>query len=194
MYWEEKLKLCLFYYLCDLKTFCQWIFECPAFSLMRWVVPHMYIERHKTMRTFQLRFIWRCVSVSYEHLGRETNCLSINYPRLNHCLHMGNAYINNGILYQILHPCEKVIEIFFNTNFLPFIFVLCSSFYTWYMWGGQYQFCKSLLDFDHWLYFSDILKKATGSKPDVASVWFMQWAVMELEEGVKYRYWCIVRV
>ena len=60
------------------------------------------------------------------------------------------------------------------------------------MWDGQYQFCKFLLDFDHWLYLSDILKKVTGSKPDVVLIWFMQWAKMEFEHGEKDRYRCIV--
>ena len=96
---------------------------------------------------------------------------------------------------SMIHPCEKVIGIFFSTQFFYHLFfVVCSSFYTWYMWGGQYQLCKFLLDFDHWLCLSDILKKVTGSKPDVALVWFMQWAKMELEHGEKDRYWCIVRV
>ena len=73
---------------------------------------------------------------------------------------------------------------FFATQiFNHLFFVVCSSFYTWYIWGGQYQFCIFLFDFDHWLYFSDILKKVTGSKPNVALVWFMQWAKMELEHG-----------
>ena len=31
-----------------------------------------------------------------------------------------------------------------------------------------------MLYFDHWLHFSDILKKATGSKPDVTLVSFMR--------------------
>ena len=92
-------------------------------------------------------------------------------------------------------PLWKSNRNFFSTQFFYHsFFVLCSSFYTWYMWGGKYQFCKFLLDFDHWLYLSDILKKVTGSKPDVALVWFMQWAKMEFEHGEKYRYWCIVIV
>ena len=92
-------------------------------------------------------------------------------------------------------PLWKSNRNFFSTKFFYHsFFVLSSSFYTWYMWGGQYQFCNFLLDFDHWLYLSDILKKVTGSKPDVALVWFMQWAKMEFEHGEKYRYWCIVRV
>ena len=49
-----------------------------------------------------------------------------------------------------------------------------------------------LLDFDHWLHLSDILKTATKETPDVAIVWFMQWAKMALEHGEKDRYWCIV--
>ena len=53
------------------------------------------------------------------------------------------------------------------------------------MWGSQYQFCWFLLDFDRWLHLSDILKEATMSKPDVALVWFMQWAKMTLERGEK---------
>ena len=92
-------------------------------------------------------------------------------------------------------PLWKSNRNFFSTQFFYHLFfVVCSSFYTWYMWGGQYQLCKFLLDFDHWLCLSDILKKVTGSKPDVALVWFMQWAKMELEHGEKDRYWCIVRV
>ena len=90
-------------------------------------------------------------------------------------------------------PLWKSNRNIFSTQFFYHLFfVVCSSFYTWYMWGGQYQFCKFLLDFDHWLYLSDILKKVTGSKPDVALVWFMQWAKMELEHGEKDRYWCTV--
>ena len=92
-------------------------------------------------------------------------------------------------------PLWKSNRNFFSTQFFYHLFfVVCFSFYTWYMWGGQYKLCKFLLDFDHWLYLSDILKKVTGSKPDVALVWFMQWAKMELEHGEKDRYWCIVRV
>ena len=53
------------------------------------------------------------------------------------------------------------------------------------MWGGQYQFYWFLLDFDHWLRLSDILKKATGLKPDVVLVWFMQWPKTALEHGEK---------
>ena len=37
-----------------------------------------------------------------------------------------------------------------------------------------------------------ILKKATGLKPDVVLVWFMQWPKIALEHGEKDRYWCIV--
>ena len=71
---------------------------------------------------------------------------------------------------------------FYSTQiFYHLFFAVCCSFYTWYMWGDQYQFCKFLLDFDHWLYLSDILNKVTGSKPDVALVWLMQWAKMGLE-------------
>ena len=100
-----------------------------------------------------------------------------------------------GILDIQSTPLWKSNRNFFSTQFFYHsFFVLCSSFYTWYMWGGKYQFCKFLLDFDHWLYLSDILKKVTGSKPDVALVWFMQWAKMEFEHGEKYRYWCIVIV
>ena len=92
-------------------------------------------------------------------------------------------------------PLWKSNRNFFSTQFFYHLFfVVCSSFYTWYMWGGQYQLCKFLLDFDHWLCLSDILKKVTGSKPDVALVWFRQWAKLELEHGEKDRYWCIVRV
>ena len=81
-------------------------------------------------------------------------------------------------------PLWKSNRNFFSTQiFNHLFFVVCSSFYTWYMWGGQYQFCNFLLDFDHWLYFSDILKKVTGSKPNFALIWFMQWAKMELEHG-----------
>ena len=92
-------------------------------------------------------------------------------------------------------PLWKSNRNFFSTQFFYHLFfVVCFSFYTWYMWGGQYQLCKFLLDFDHWLCLSDILKKVTGSKPDVALVWFRQWAKLELEHGEKDRYWCIVRV
>ena len=92
-------------------------------------------------------------------------------------------------------PLWKSNRNFSSTQFFYHLFfVVCSSFYTWYMWGGQYQFCNFLLEFDHWLYINDILKKVTRSKPDVALVWFIQWAKMELEHGEKDRYWCIVRV
>ena len=92
-------------------------------------------------------------------------------------------------------PLWKSNRNLFSTQiFYHLFFVVCSSFYIWYIRGGQYQISKFLLDFDHWLYFSDILKKVTGSKPDVALVWFMQWAKMELEHGEKHRYCRIVRV
>ena len=92
-------------------------------------------------------------------------------------------------------PLWKSNRNFFSAQiFYHSFFVVCSGFYTWCMWGGQYQFCKFVLDFDHWLYISDILKKVTGSKPDIALVWFMQWEKMELEHGEKDWYWCIVRV
>ena len=113
----------------------------------------------------------------------DLSTVSVNTTDMNICL------ICNKKITKIVHPCEKVIGIFFRHKFfIIYFFVVCSSFYTWYMWGCQYQFCKFLLDCDH----SDILKKVTGSKPDVALVWFMQWAKMELEHGEKDRYWCIV--
>ena len=101
------------------------------------------------------------------------------------CLRIQNLYT----------PLWKSNRNLFSTQiFYHLFFVVCSSFYTWYVRGGQYQISKFLLDFDHWLYFNDILKKVTGSKPDVALVWFMQWAKMELEHGEKHRYCRIVRV
>ena len=100
-----------------------------------------------------------------------------------------------GYTLQTSTPLWKSNRNFFRHKFFYHLFfVVCSSFYTRYMCGDQYQFCKFLLDFDHWLYLSDILKKVTGSKADVALVWFMQGAKMELEHGGKYRYRCIVRV
>ena len=81
---------------------------------------------------------------------------------------------------------------FFAQIFSNLFFVVCSSFHTQYIWGGRYQFYWFLLDFDHWLHLSDILKKATGSKLDVALVGFMQWATMALEHRGKDRYWCTV--
>ena len=89
-------------------------------------------------------------------------------------------------------PWKSNRNLFLTQIFYHLFLVVCSSFYTWYMWGDPYQFCNFLLDFDHWLYLSGILKQVTGSKPDVALVWFMQWANIELEHGEKD--WCIVRV
>ena len=92
--------------------------------------------------------------------------------------------LHGCIGYIYCTPLWKSNRNFFSSQiFYHLFFVVCSSFYTWCIWGSQYQFSKYLLDFDHWLYFSDILKKVTGSKPDVALVWFMQWAKMELEHG-----------
>ena len=112
--------------------------------------------------------------------------------------HSGGPHVGpmNFAIWVTHHtPLWKSNRNFFSTQiFYHLFFVVCSSFYTWYMWGGQYQFCKFSLDFDHWLYISDILEKVTGSKPNVGLVWFMQWEKMELEHGEKDRYWCIVRV
>ena len=85
-----------------------------------------------------------------------------------------------------MYTREKVSGIFFNTNSLKFIFVLCSScFDTLYMWGGEYKFYWFLLDFDHWLHLSNILINTTWYKPDVALVCFKQWAKMPLEHREK---------
>ena len=51
-----------------------------------------------------------------------------------------------------------------------------------------------MFDFDHLLHLSDILKRAAGSKPNVALVWFMQWARLVLKHGEKDWYWCIILV
>ena len=53
------------------------------------------------------------------------------------------------------------------------------------MWGGQYQIYWFLLYFDHRLHFSDILKKATGPKPDVTLVSFMRRAKDGIETWEK---------
>ena len=50
------------------------------------------------------------------------------------------------------------------------------------------------MDFDHWLKFSDIFKRAIDSKPDVAWDWSIQWARMTSKHGENDRYRRIVRV
>ena len=82
--------------------------------------------------------------------------------------------------------------IFFDTDYLTFIFVVYPAFRTWHTWGGQYQLCWFLLDFDHWLHPSETLKRATRSKPDVASAWPMQCAWMTSRHGENDRYWRVV--
>ena len=105
-------------------------------------------------------------------------------------------YINIRWPVEKIHtgtPLWKSNRNLFSTQiFYNLFFVVCSSFHTKYMWGGQYQLYILLLDFDHWLRFSDILKKATGLKHDVVLVWFMKWSKIALEHGEKDRYWCIV--
>ena len=59
-----------------------------------------------------------------------------------------------------------------------YFFVLYSSFDTLHAWGEHYELCYFLLDFDGWLHLTDILKRATWLKPDVAFVWPMQCAWM----------------
>ena len=67
------------------------------------------------------------------------------------------------IMYTVLvHPCEKVMGL--RTSYFHVFFVLCSNFHTWLTWGGQNESCQCLLDFNHWLHLSDILKRTTRSK------------------------------
>ena len=49
-----------------------------------------------------------------------------------------------------------------------FFFVVHSSYHKWCMCGCQNELCSILIDFDHWLHLSGIVKRATRSKPDVA--------------------------
>ena len=83
---------------------------------------------------------------------------------------------------------------FLDTLFITYFFLVYSSFYTWNTWGGQCELCQFILDFDHWLHLSDILKRATRSKSDDASVWPMQCAWMTLRHGENDCYWRVARV
>ena len=87
-----------------------------------------------------------------------------------------------------LHTCEKVME-FFSIQIVYF-FSVYSSFHTRHPWGGQYQLCQFLLDFDDWLHLSDILKRTSRSKPDVAFVWHVQctWMTSRYGENDHYYY------
>ena len=116
--------------------------------------------------------------ISAKHLKRKTDPV---YMFTNFYIHDAiNKTITNAIgkdhwqMHTFKHhtystyiptPLWKSNRNFFSTQIVCHsFFVVCSSFYTWYMWGDQYQLCKFLLDFDHWLYLSDILKIVTGWK------------------------------
>ena len=86
-------------------------------------------------------------------------------------------------------PVKRWSE-FFDTIRLPFIFVVCSSFHTLQCEVvniNSVNFCY----FDHWSHLNDILKRETGSKPDVALICFIHWERMVLKHGEKDWKWCL---
>ena len=89
---------------------------------------------------------------------------------------------------------EKVTALYFRHKL--FIFYFCSlsqfSYATYVKWSLWIMLF--LLHFDHWLNPSDTLKRATGAKPDVASIWPMQCALMTSRHRENDRYWCVLGV
>ena len=122
--------------------------------------------------------------------------LSVTYPSHDpKCSTVGWNYLDHRmVMWQMYTPCEKVMGLFFRHKLFIHYFVGYHSFHTWHTLGGQYELFWFQLDFDHWLHPSDTLKRATRSKPDVASVWPMQCAWVISGHGENDRYWRVVRM
>ena len=118
-----------------------YVYVCRIIINTKFETPGMSVSNQWNVRSIGPEFIVSLINILHDVKCRR---LKIRNIILTACLNpvkwmkdSENEHLMNTTFLEMYTPEKKVIGFFVSHLFL----VICSSFHTWYIWGGQYQFC-----------------------------------------------------